>query len=512
MTRDACRGRHRVPRSVQFGASLAILSLLALSRTPLYRHAASSSPDAAIEERGTGMTAVVHASTAAGAAARVKPVGSVPLASASPTEEDARTISSISSSSKDDRGRGPATTTTTSTTTTTTSTTTTTTSTTTTAVPGETTTTTTTAPRTAMRQSTTPEPKPAMSTSSLIAVIVGCGVGALLLAASVTLCCLWCISCHRQRSAPLQTSDESDDASDDAEEEAMYAAEQARRRRRRSSRAERPREVQVEAEEKEQRDSPALLDRSFMTESALGTYLSTYRAFVEDSGACGSVFNDGVPKDRDTADRGAADRVDEATVGEAEVRASSGDVLDGTLPVSAGDTGNDETEAERELDVLDDYASADPSQFDEDSCCDGDVAAGVASVASESAALPSFLSAGPTAMLAAYVDDCAASTAASTATDAAEDASRVGSFPNMASFSHRSALTEANVALLHAGDEEGRLRACSSIRSHQSRGLSEEESVLLHLYRHRETSDPAFGAFLEVEDDNEDDDNAKKGA
>lgn len=76
------------------------------------------------------------------------------------------------------------------------------------------------------------------------------------------------------------------------------------------------------------------------------------------------------------------------------------------------------------------------------------------------------------------------------------------------SFSQRSSMTEANVVVLHEADEEGRLRACASIRSHQSRGLSEEESVMLHLLRHKETSDSAFGVFLE---DAEDDDSGSDG-
>lgn len=65
----------------------------------------------------------------------------------------------------------------------------------------------------------------------------------------------------------------------------------------------------------------------------------------------------------------------------------------------------------------------------------------------------------------------------------------------------RSMLTEANVHHLHGDDEAARLRAVGSIRYHQSQGMSEDESVLLHLYRHRATSDPAFGTFVEVNDD-----------
>lgn len=63
--------------------------------------------------------------------------------------------------------------------------------------------------------------------------------------------------------------------------------------------------------------------------------------------------------------------------------------------------------------------------------------------------------------------------------------------------SDRSMLTEANVALLHSDDDTARLQAVNSIRYHQSQGMSEDASVLLHLYRHRSTSDPAFGTFLD---------------
>lgn len=65
----------------------------------------------------------------------------------------------------------------------------------------------------------------------------------------------------------------------------------------------------------------------------------------------------------------------------------------------------------------------------------------------------------------------------------------------------RSALTEANVEQLYGSDEETRLQAMNSIRYHQSQGMSEDESVLLHLYRHSATSDPAFGVFLDDADE-----------
>jgi hypothetical protein len=79
---------------------------------------------------------------------------------------------------------------------------------------------------------------------------------------------------------------------------------------------------------------------------------------------------------------------------------------------------------------------------------------------------------------------------------------RSGRFSGNPSFSgtDRSVLTEANVQQLY-DDEEARLHAVDSIRYHRSQGMSEDESVLLHLYRHKATSDPAFGTFLDGADD-----------
>ncbi|KPA74498.1 hypothetical protein ABB37_09161 [Leptomonas pyrrhocoris] len=69
------------------------------------------------------------------------------------------------------------------------------------------------------------------------------------------------------------------------------------------------------------------------------------------------------------------------------------------------------------------------------------------------------------------------------------------------SYTDRSTLREATVEQLYGDDEEARLRAVNSIRYHQSQGMSEDESVLLHLYRSSATSDPAFGVFIEGKDD-----------
>lgn len=68
-------------------------------------------------------------------------------------------------------------------------------------------------------------------------------------------------------------------------------------------------------------------------------------------------------------------------------------------------------------------------------------------------------------------------------------------------YADRGMLTEANAEQLCKADEEERLGAVGSIRLHQGQGTSEDESVLLHLCRHKATSDPALGAFVEGADD-----------